>query len=117
MLTGVIATSMTVVREKERGTMEQIMVSPLQPIEVILGTTLLYMALSLVSATFILVLGYLLFAIEVKGGVLLLYAGITMIILGALGATANWREELDALIPSHLTDLARNTDPVREPTP
>ena len=38
-------------------------------------------------------------------------------ILGALGATANWREELDALIPSHLTDLARNTDPVREPTP
>lgn len=85
MLTGVIATSMTVVREKERGTMEQIMVSPLQPIEVILGKTLPYMAISLVSATFILVLGYLLFDIQVKGSILLLYAGITMIILGALG--------------------------------
>lgn len=85
MLTGVIATSMTVVREKERGTMEQIMVSPLRPIEVILGKTLPYMAISLVSATFILLLGYVLFAIEVKGGLLLLYAGITMIVLGALG--------------------------------
>jgi ABC-2 type transport system permease protein len=85
MLTAVIATSMTVVREKERGTMEQIMVSPLRPIEVILGKTLPYMAISLVSATFILILGYLLFAIEVKGNMLLLYAGITMIILGALG--------------------------------
>jgi ABC-2 type transport system permease protein len=85
MLTGVIATSMTVVREKERGTMEQIMVSPLRPIEVILGKTLPYMAISLVSSTFILILGYLLFDIEVKGGMLLLYGGITMIILGALG--------------------------------
>jgi ABC-2 type transport system permease protein len=85
MLTGVIATSMTVVREKERGTMEQIMVSPLQPVEVILGKTLPYMAIALVSATFILVLGYLLFDIQIKGSMLLLYAGIAMIILGALG--------------------------------
>jgi ABC-2 type transport system permease protein len=85
MLTGVIATSMTVVREKERGTMEQIMVSPLRPIEVILGKTLPYMAISLLSATLILILGYLLFDIQVKGSMVLLYAGITMIVLGALG--------------------------------
>ncbi len=85
MLTGVIATSLTVVREKERGTMEQIMVSPLRPIQVIMGKTLPYMAIALVSATFILVLGYLLFDIQVKGSILLLYAGITMIILGSLG--------------------------------
>ena len=59
-------------------------------------------------------------------GQIVMPAGLTLLnrinlgvhsILGALGATANWREELDALIPSHLTDLARNTDPVREPTP
>lgn len=85
MLTGVIATSLTVVREKERGTMEQIMVSPLRPSEVILGKTLPYVAISLASATLILLLGYLLFDIEVKGSILLLYAGITMIILGSLG--------------------------------
>jgi len=85
MLTAVISTSLTVVREKERGTMEQIMVSPLRPIEVILGKTLPYMAIALVSATIILILGYLLFDIQIKGSILLLYGGIFVLILGSLG--------------------------------
>ena len=76
---------MTVVREKERGTMEQIMVSPLHPVDVILGKTIPYMLISLIAATGILVLGYVLFDIQVKGSILLLYAGIFTIILGALG--------------------------------
>jgi ABC-2 type transport system permease protein len=85
MLTGVISTSLTVVREKERGTMDQIMVSPLRPVHVILGKTLPYLAITLLTATFILVLGYLLFDIEIKGSLLVLYAGILLVILGALG--------------------------------
>ncbi len=85
VLTAVISTSMTVVREKERGTMEQIMVSPLKPVHVILGKTVPYLALSLVAATMILVLGYLLFDIEIRGSILLLYAAITVIIVGGLG--------------------------------
>lgn len=85
MLTAVISTSLTVVKEKERGTMEQIMVSPLRPIHVILGKTLPYTAIALVSATFILILGYLLFDIQIKGSMLLLYAGIMLLILGSLG--------------------------------
>jgi ABC-2 type transport system permease protein len=85
MLTGVISTSMTIVRERERGTMDQIMVSPLRPVQVILGKTLPYMAIALVAATLILILGYFLFAIEIKGSLLVLYAGIVMVILGALG--------------------------------
>ena len=85
VLTAVVSTSLTVVREKERGTMEQIMVSPLKPIQVILGKTIPYMIISLVGATAILILGYILFDIQVKGSLLLLYAGIFTIILGALG--------------------------------
>lgn len=85
VLTAVISTSMTVVREIERGTMEQIMVSPLRPYQVILGKTIPYMAISLVAATGILILGYLLFDVEVRGSILLLYGAIFMIILGALG--------------------------------
>lgn len=85
VLTAVISTSMTVVREKERGTMEQIMVSPLRPIDVILGKTIPYMVIALVAATSILVIGYVLFGIQVKGSLLLLYAGIFTIILGSLG--------------------------------
>ena len=85
VLTAVVSTSLTVVREKERGTMEQIMVSPLHPLQVILGKTIPYFFISLVAATAILVIGYVLFDIEVKGSLLLLYAGICTIILGALG--------------------------------
>ena len=85
VLTAVVSTSLTVVREKERGTMEQLMVSPLRPIQLILGKTIPYMVLSLIAATAILVLGYVLFDIQVRGSLLLLYAAIITIILGALG--------------------------------
>ena len=85
VLTAVVSTSLTVVREKERGTMEQLMVSPLKPIELILGKTIPYMVLSLIAATAILILGYFLFDIHVRGSLLLLYAAILTIILGALG--------------------------------
>lgn len=85
VLTAVVSTSMAVVREKERGTMEQIMVSPLRPAHVILGKTVPYFFISLIATTVILILGYLLFDIEVKGSLLVLYAAITVIILGALG--------------------------------
>jgi ABC-2 type transport system permease protein len=85
VLTGVISTSMTVVREKERGTMEQIMVSPLRPVHVILGKTIPYVLISLVTATAILAVGYVLFDIQVKGSLALLYLGLLTIILGAVG--------------------------------
>jgi len=85
VLTAVISTSLTVVREKERGTMEQLMVSPLRPLEIILGKTVPYLGISLIAASAILVLGYLLFGVEVRGSILFLYAAITMIILGGLG--------------------------------
>lgn len=85
VLTAVVSTSMTVVREKERGTMEQLMVSPLRPVHIILGKTIPYMVISLVAATTILILGYFLFDIQIKGSILLLYAAIITIIIGALG--------------------------------
>lgn len=85
VLTAVISTSMTVVREKERGTMEQLMVSPLRPAEIILGKTIPYVFVALVTATLILVLGYALFDVVVRGSLLVLYAGILVVIIGALG--------------------------------
>ncbi len=65
--------------------MEQIMVSPLRPLQVVAGKTLPYLLISLAAATAILVLGYILFDIEVKGSLVVLYLGIIMIILGGLG--------------------------------
>jgi len=84
VLTAVVSTSMTVVREKERGTMEQILVSPVRPVELILGKTIPYLLVSLVAATMILVLGYLLFDVVITGSILLLYVAIFILIVGAL---------------------------------
>lgn len=84
-LTAVVSTALTVVREKERGTMEQIVVSPLRPLQLILGKTIPYLIISLLAATAILIVGYTLFGITVEGSILLLYAAITIMIVGALG--------------------------------
>ena len=85
VLTAVVSTSMTVVREKERGTMEQIMVSPLRPIDIILGKTVPYMVVSFVAITMIIIIGYFLFSVPIRGSLLLLYAAIFVLLLGALG--------------------------------
>ncbi len=85
VLTAVISTSLTVVREKERGTMEQIMVSPLRPLDVVVGKTLPYVVVSLGCATAILIIGYALFGIAVRGSIALLYAAILTVTLGGLG--------------------------------
>jgi ABC-2 type transport system permease protein len=85
VLTGVVSTSLSVVREKERGTMEQILVSPLHPVQVVLGKAAPYMLIGLVSATVILLIGRVLFGISVAGSILLLYAAILLLILASLG--------------------------------
>ena len=50
MLVSAMMTSITIAREKELGTMEVLLVSPLKPIQIILGKTAPYLALSFVNA-------------------------------------------------------------------
>jgi ABC-2 type transport system permease protein len=85
MLSAVISTSLSVVREKEKGTMEQIMVSPLRTIEVTLGKTLAYLVIALFSSVFVLVVGFVFFDIAVRGSLFWLYAGILIFLIGGLG--------------------------------
>jgi len=85
MITTVISTSLSIVREKERGTIEQIIVSPIHPIQLIIGKTLPYMLFALVSAYLILTVGYLLFDIEVKGSQFLLFMVTLIYLLAGLG--------------------------------
>jgi ABC-2 type transport system permease protein len=85
MLTAVLATALSVVREKERGTMEQLRVAPLGTGELILGKTLPYLAISLVAAILILVAARLLFGVEVKGSYVALFVATLLYLVGALG--------------------------------
>lgn len=85
MLSAVIATSLSIVREKERGTMEQMMVSPLKSEELILGKTLPYVVICLVTMVMILVLGYWLFGVVVQGSYVLLAICTLVFLFAALG--------------------------------
>jgi ABC-2 type transport system permease protein len=85
MVTAVISTALAVVREREMGTIEQIMVSPVKPLELILGKTIPYTVISLIATVMILVLGYVLFGVSIKGSVLLLALVTIIFLIGGLG--------------------------------
>lgn len=84
IITAVISISLSIVREKERGTIEQINVSPLSSIEFILGKTVPYIVISLINAGIVLLAGYILFGIVIKGNILLLLLGTFAFLFAAL---------------------------------
>ncbi|HEX3556764.1 MAG TPA: ABC transporter permease [Thermoanaerobaculia bacterium] len=85
MLTAVLSTAISVVREKERGTMEQLRVTSLKPGELILGKTLPYLGISLIATVLILIAARFLFGIAVAGPYLHLFAATLVYLIGALG--------------------------------
>ncbi|MEZ7892205.1 MAG: ABC transporter permease [Candidatus Wallbacteria bacterium] len=85
MLVTLMLTSMAVVREKEIGTIEQLMVTPIKPIEIILGKTMPFVIIGLFQAFLIISVAYFWFNIEIKGSLLLLFAGILIFIINCLG--------------------------------
>jgi ABC-2 type transport system permease protein len=76
---------LSVVREKERGTLEQMMISPLHTWEIILGKTIPYLLIALAASVFILLIGFIVFDVAVRGSFFWLYVGIILFLLGALG--------------------------------
>ncbi len=73
IIIAVISVSLSIVREKERGTIEQLNVSPLHSLELLIGKITPYLVISFVNAGFILVASYFLFGVEVKGSLILLF--------------------------------------------
>lgn len=83
-LTMVLITSMALVRERERGTLEQLVVTPIGKTSLMLGKILPFLLVGYVQITVVLLLGRLLFAMPVRGSVLLLYAVALPFILANL---------------------------------
>lgn len=79
-------TSLAIVREKELGTMEQLMVTPIRPIELIAGKTLPFAIVGMIDLSLIVVLGMVVFEIPFRGNVLLLLAASVVFLLSTLGA-------------------------------
>ena len=79
-----LMTSVTITREKEFGTMEVLLVSPLRPIQIILGKVMPYFILSFINVLLILLLSWIVFGLPVKGSILLLLAESMLYILMSL---------------------------------
>jgi ABC-2 type transport system permease protein len=85
MLTAVLSTALSVVREKERGTMEQLRIAPLRTWELILGKTVPYLGISLVATLIILLAARGLFGVTIRGPHLDLLVAVLLYLFGALG--------------------------------
>ena len=85
MISAVISTSLSVVREKERGTMEQVRMAPLGTGAYIVGKTLPYFVISLASSVFIVLASMVLFDLPMNGSWVLLLAALSLYLAGALG--------------------------------
>ncbi len=77
--------AMSVARERENGTFDQLLVTPIRPAEIMIGKAVPAMLIGLLQATMILLVAQLWFRIPFQGSVLTLYAGLTLFLIAAVG--------------------------------
>lgn len=85
LLVCTMMTALTVVKEKEMGNMEILLVSPMNPIRIIIAKAVPYLLLSIINITTILLLSYFVLEVPINGSLLLLYAESILFILVSLG--------------------------------
>ncbi len=85
VITAVLSTALSVVREKEKGTMETLDASPLSSSTLIIGKTIPFMVISMLETVFILLAGRFLFGVEILGSIPLLLGISFVFLLSCLG--------------------------------
>ncbi|MRR36106.1 ABC transporter permease [bacterium] len=85
MLISLLLTSIAVIREREQGTMEQLIVSPMCPGELILGKTIPYIIISVVQMVAVTILAKFWFAIPIAGSIVLMFFATCLFLLSTLG--------------------------------
>jgi ABC-2 type transport system permease protein len=86
MMVTLMLTALAIVREKEIGTMEQLMVTPVRPLELMLGKTLPFAAVGLLDVALVTTVALLLFHIPLRGSFLLLLVCAVLYLMTSLGA-------------------------------
>jgi ABC-2 type transport system permease protein len=86
MMVTLMLTALGIVREKEIGTMEQLMVTPVRPIELMLGKTLPFAVVGLLDVVLVTVVAFLVFHIPLHGSFLLLLFCAVLFLMTTLGA-------------------------------
>jgi len=84
LLISALLTSIAIVREKEVGTMEQILVSPVHPVQIVIGKTIPYTVIGFLDSTLVLLMGHYLFHVPVIGSIWLLTFSMFLYIVTGL---------------------------------
>jgi ABC-2 type transport system permease protein len=79
-----LLTSLTIAREWEMGTMEQLLSTPLRPVEIVLGKMMAYFVVGLADAAVALIVGLFVFQVPLRGSVLVLASSVCIFLFGAL---------------------------------
>ncbi|HFD80497.1 MAG TPA: ABC transporter permease [Gammaproteobacteria bacterium] len=80
-----IVTGLSVAREREAGTFDQLLVTPLRPVEILIGKSVPGILIGLVEGTFILLMAVLWFEVPLRGSIGALYLGMFLFLLSAIG--------------------------------
>ncbi|MDR3705835.1 MAG: ABC transporter permease [Paludibacteraceae bacterium] len=112
MLISAMMTAITITREKETGTMEILLASPLKPLQIILGKVTPYFCLSIINAIVILVVGTQVFGVPVKGSLVLLMFEILLYIFLALSLGIM----ISSLVSSQMSAMAMSGFGLMMPT-
>ena len=85
MIAAVASTALSIVREKESGTMEQVRMAPIGTLSFVIGKTIPYFIISLTSAGLIVLASMVLFGLPMRGNWLTLLVALSLFLVGALG--------------------------------
>jgi ABC-2 type transport system permease protein len=85
MITAVASTALSIVREKESGTMEQVRMAPIGTFSFVVGKTIPYFLISFSSAVLIILASMVLFGLPMRGNWFSLLASLSLFLVGALG--------------------------------
>lgn len=85
LLVTLLVTSLSVAREREHGTFDQLLVTPMSPTEILLGKALPGFIIGIIEASFILCIAVFWFKIPLRGSLVTLYAGLVVFIFAAVG--------------------------------
>lgn len=85
MLTSLMVTALSIARERELGTFDQLLVSPMKPLGILLGKAIPAIFIGMMEGTFILLVGVFLFGIPFTGSLLLMYGSMFVFVTSITG--------------------------------
>ncbi len=81
----VLVTSLSVAREREQGTFDQLLVTPLRPVEILIGKALPGFIIGMAEATVVILVTVFWFKVPLNGSVITLYTGVVLFLFSAIG--------------------------------